>query len=1316
MIQEVAFSIEKADKTKTVSEKALVERFALTAEGLCQNYLLTTPGWKRIMVMTRGQSGQLNLNLGHNNAESRIFQNLGLTIGGYVNFPNGAYGSSYGTYARNGDNSMPTIYQVYNNEFGDDVNKYPERRARIAKVRMGYPVPGTDYEQINDDGSVTTAKLTNPINCYFDIYVDFDIAIATRSGVQLQVSYSGKSNNNGVEPIVSETDATDIGIKKEQLTYFEFEPKMGVNLYDPNCLNILNELESKNIKSNSIEANVILVDSIQQKTETVSTLGADKLEIYSNKKKVVNPIKVTYTISGYDATNPPRIEAYRKYNMLYKSHLSLYGSYTRPSGVTIESFQDGTFTINTNGNTTSSAEVFSNSRYASVFNGLESDSFKGSDEDKMIYLPAGKYVVINCQIYDETGAVIANGGLGTGKKFTTTSDKWVSLARVHVPKSSKLNGSIRYVPILMEDQGATYYTAQLNTKTNMAEIECQPEEDNSWTITFPIEELFSTSYKGITGYSNGNYVIDIKKEQMFKDGAITNDASEALKMFKEVTKDNESQNPYVTYYNIAKTGSYTFYNSIGVDLIDQLNNKLDKNGSKINLAIGTNKIDINAAQRYIDIYDPYGNQAKLSSGLEGSLDLSTSNTSEHVKVSSAGVTYEKYDETSLTKTWPEILEGSGGSDIDLSDYVKKSEAPGYNNILTETEAQSKYQPKGNYIKQDEDINLGTDYPEHATLTSTSLDFTNDDSVEYSILNSTNLSFYDDNEGVESSIGLQGLYLSSHAESYLSVNLDNIQGTSVDGSDDIKQSFKNFLEVPTKTSQLTNDNNFITSPQVDAKLASLVDSAPDTLNTLNELADALGDDPNFATTVANQIGSKVDKTTTVNGHALSGNVTITKSDIAGLENVDNTADADKNVNSASYATSAYSATIANHASTSDNASHADYASSAGSASSSNTVSIGREGSSAYYPVLFTSIGVSDGQQDRPYAPINNTVAVNPATGEVAANNFVGNLNGTADKAINDSYGRNISATYFAQGNESIELNENGTLKGYGGFIDFHYHSADGTPSANTDYSSRILETADGELTINNVKITTDGTVHGNLNGTASKATSLEGQDTITTAEGMNNFLTGNKLQYATFKLNENMEGLDFGSNDGMVLSIPWYENSYGAQLAFDDSGSNIAVRSKAGTWDTWKKLIHTGNIGAQSVNYANSAGSATYDSNGNYIPDYYATKAQLNSLTATSSGTHSYSGEDFGTDLDVSYTASWIKYADGRYEIILTMSGFRIAGNETWTELPFDVRSAHAVSTNPNAGVTIGLSGSRTVYFYGSYSGTGLTMKIEGLYA
>ena len=68
---------------------------------------------------------------------------------------------------------------------------------------------------------------------------------------------------------------------------------------------------------------------------------------------------------------------------------------------------------------------------------------------------------------------------------------------------------------------------------------------------------------------------------------------------------------------------------------------------------------------------------------------------------------------------------------------------------------------------------------------------------------------------------------------------------------------------------------------DEKIASLVSSAPETLDTLNELANALGNDPNFATTVSNQIRNKVDK---VSGKGLSTNdyTTTEKNKLAGIE--------------------------------------------------------------------------------------------------------------------------------------------------------------------------------------------------------------------------------------------------------------------------------------------------------------------------------------------------------------------------------------------------------------------------------------------------
>ena len=59
---------------------------------------------------------------------------------------------------------------------------------------------------------------------------------------------------------------------------------------------------------------------------------------------------------------------------------------------------------------------------------------------------------------------------------------------------------------------------------------------------------------------------------------------------------------------------------------------------------------------------------------------------------------------------------------------------------------------------------------------------------------------------------------------------------------------------------------VTLSDIDTAVANLVDSAPETLNTLNELAAALGDDPNYATTTTNAIGlrAKIANTTVYDG--------------------------------------------------------------------------------------------------------------------------------------------------------------------------------------------------------------------------------------------------------------------------------------------------------------------------------------------------------------------------------------------------------------------------------------------------------------------
>jgi hypothetical protein len=96
------------------------------------------------------------------------------------------------------------------------------------------------------------------------------------------------------------------------------------------------------------------------------------------------------------------------------------------------------------------------------------------------------------------------------------------------------------------------------------------------------------------------------------------------------------------------------------------------------------------------------------------------------------------------------------------------------------------------------------------------------------------------------------------------NIKTVNGNSVLGSGDIViaggvTSFNTRTgDITLGSSDVTTALGFtpVTQSAVDSSISALVDSAPGTLDTLNELAAALGDDPNFATTVSTSIAARL----------------------------------------------------------------------------------------------------------------------------------------------------------------------------------------------------------------------------------------------------------------------------------------------------------------------------------------------------------------------------------------------------------------------------------------------------------------------------
>ena len=116
---------------------------------------------------------------------------------------------------------------------------------------------------------------------------------------------------------------------------------------------------------------------------------------------------------------------------------------------------------------------------------------------------------------------------------------------------------------------------------------------------------------------------------------------------------------------------------------------------------------------------------------------------------------------------------------------------------------------------------------------------------------------------------KGLYFSFNASGSHAWRLDNVYlpiasvkqldekfiPDTIARTDDIPEGFSGDYSDLTNKPEIPSIKGLASETYVNEAIAGIVDSAPETLDTLNELAQALGDDPNFATTIATEIGTK-----------------------------------------------------------------------------------------------------------------------------------------------------------------------------------------------------------------------------------------------------------------------------------------------------------------------------------------------------------------------------------------------------------------------------------------------------------------------------
>lgn len=290
-----------------------------------------------------------------------------------------------------------------------------------------------------------------------------------------------------------------------------------------------------------------------------------------------------------------------------------------------------------------------------------------------------------------------------------------------------------------------------------------------------------------------------------------------------------------------------------------------------------------------------------------------------------------------------------------------------------------------------------------------------------------------------------------------------------------------------------------------------------------------------------------------------------------------------------------------------------------------IKIGYSANGKNYPVQ-----LSNGQAyvNVPWTDTNTTysAATSSALGLVKIGSNITNSSG----AISLTKANVTSALGYTPMNSSVanfELNNSGSLKNYGGFIDFHFHNSDGQPTnasgtvvdTTPDYTSRIIENAAGQIDINGVKMK-NSTVTGSLSGNASTATKLATERTLSFTNDATGSMTFDGSANASATLTLKNSGVTAGSYGQSANATPTPSSSFSVPYITVDAKGRVTAAST-------KTITLPGNPAyvANAYNVSlNSAGSST---------TYALAMVSNNSSDTTSSvyrkvGTVTWNGSSF----------------------------------------------------------------------------------------
>lgn len=307
----------------------------------------------------------------------------------------------------------------------------------------------------------------------------------------------------------------------------------------------------------------------------------------------------------------------------------------------------------------------------------------------------------------------------------------------------------------------------------------------------------------------------------------------------------------------------------------------------------------------------------------------------------------------------------------------------------------------------------------------------------------------------------------------------------------------------------------TQSDVDLAFANLINGSPELLDTLSELSKALGDDPNFATTMATELGKKLDKT----GGTITGSLKI-----------DNRLDVSHVYGDVSHITTVRATDI----DTVQSSIHGTCVIMKDDELDADTNTIG---------CMTLKMADADGRR---YFMCNNSI-----------------FDYSAFESTDFNYDEHITdiSTIFRLNRETHDIE-------YGGSLLPLIHNTKDLGSENQAWANVYATTFHGNATSANGL-----TAHMTMTSPEELDAFMKAGNM---RYGVFQFPSDTEVVQPS---SDTDPEFTFKSNNGMIVSIPWSDTTNGAQIMIDDlPNPTIAIRSKSTDgWGGWRSLIHTGNF-------------------------------------------------------------------------------------------------------------------------------------------